>query len=226
MFGKNPKRKPIKSDGNSLEVQEIFKTFQGEGPFVGYPSIFIRLGGCNLDCNFCDTEFEDFKSIQLSDILQKADNLSGRMQGNFTHKLAVITGGEPFRQNIKPLCEKLLSNGYNVQIETNGTLYQDLNDKVVIICSPKNNQGAGYSKIRDDLLKKVSAFKFIISSNDVNYQDIGEVGQNLYNIPVYVQPMDEYNIDKNKDNLKYTVNLAQNNGYIFCLQTHKIVGVD
>ena len=69
MFGKNPKRPSIVSDGNSIFVQEIFPTIQGEGIFSGLPAIFIRLGGCNLACSFCDTEFENFQEMQILDIL-------------------------------------------------------------------------------------------------------------------------------------------------------------
>ncbi|CAN0594227.1 unnamed protein product, partial [Ectocarpus sp. 12 AP-2014] len=59
MFGDNPIRPPEKGDGLHLMVKQIFKTLQGEGPHVGTPSIFVRLGGCNLACDFCDTEFEN-----------------------------------------------------------------------------------------------------------------------------------------------------------------------
>ena len=225
MFGNNPLRPPIRSDGLKLDVQNIFPTFQGEGPFVGQPAIFIRLGGCNLACSFCDTEFEDFQSIPTNEVLDKVNTLSGLKNNNHTYKLAVITGGEPLRQNIKLLCDNLIKDGYKVQIETNGTLYQDLNDDVKIICSPKNS-GYGYKSIREDLLPKITALKFIISASQKNYEDIAEVGQKKYNIPIYVQPMDEYESKKNQQNTSHTVALALKYGYFFCLQTHKIVGVE
>ena len=57
MFGKNPIRKPENHDGNFLKIQEIFYTIQGEGIYSGYPAVFVRLGGCNLACKFCDTDF-------------------------------------------------------------------------------------------------------------------------------------------------------------------------
>ena len=53
------------SESKQFFIQEIFLTIQGEGPMVGIPSIFIRLGGCNLACKFCDTEFESFKKNYL-----------------------------------------------------------------------------------------------------------------------------------------------------------------
>ena len=76
MFGKNPIRPPEKGDGSILFVQEIFPTLQGEGPLAGVPAVFLRLGGCNLACSFCDTEFESFKEWKLEDIIAEVKKLS------------------------------------------------------------------------------------------------------------------------------------------------------
>lgn len=225
MFGQNPKRLPEKGDGSILQVQEIFKTFQGEGPFTGYPSVFIRLGGCNLSCDFCDTEFESFRPIPLENLLGEVDKLAANDDAVRTHRLVVITGGEPFRQPIESLCNTLINNDYSVQIETNGTLYRPLHEKVSIICSPKTTTGT-YSPIREDLLQRVTALKFIISATHPHYQSVGEVGQSAYNIPVYLQPMDEQNAEKNRKNYLATLSLAEKHGYRICLQIHKILGID
>ena len=71
MFGNNPIRKPESGDGSHLQVQEIFPTVQGEGPNTGVPSVFVRLGGCNLACDFCDTEFESFSEMSVDEILHE-----------------------------------------------------------------------------------------------------------------------------------------------------------
>lgn len=220
MFGKNPKRKALKGDGSILEIQEIFPTLQGEGPYAGWPAIFIRLGGCNLACSFCDTEFESFTQMSLDDIISETHSFN--KNGNI--KLVVITGGEPFRQPIEKLCAQLLNNGFKVQIETNGTLYRNIDKRVDVICSPKNTNGK-YSPIRNDLLGHISAFKFIISGHDKNYADIGEVGQTEFGIPVYVQAMDEYDEVKNARNLGIAARLAQKSGYRLSIQMHKILGI-
>jgi 7-carboxy-7-deazaguanine synthase len=220
MFGKNPIRKPRIHDGSSLEVKQIFPTLQGEGPYTGWPALFIRLGGCNLACDFCDTEFEDYQGRLLHDILHEVKALA-----KAKIKLAVITGGEPLRQNIVPLCEALIAEGFKVQIESNGTLYQPLPQQIEIICSPKNT-GQGYFRVRDDLRPYIRAFKFIISDSNPLYHDTGEVGQTEWNIPVYVQPMDEYDENKNKANQKRALSLAMTRGYLLSLQTHKILGIE
>lgn len=224
MFGANIIRKP-RNDDSYLEVKSIFPTLQGEGIFTGWPSVFLRLGGCNLQCSFCDTEFEDFKTQPIENIIKTITELSVNEAGKKVRNLVVITGGEPLRQPIEKICSLLLDKGFAIQIETNGTLYRDLPKEVGIVCSPKISNGR-YHPIRPDLLPKISAFKFIISKTLPYYEDVMEIGQSQYNIPVYVQPMDEYHPDKNKQNVDYTVELALNKGYRLSLQTHKIVNIE
>lgn len=224
MKGNNPIRKPLNGDGGVLEVQEIFATLQGEGPRAGQPAIFVRLGGCNLACSFCDTEFESFKPMNLGEILKQIKDLSLNEEKNRIRKLVVITGGEPFRQPIEKLCNELTNDGFIVQIETNGILFRPVNEKVEIICSPKNT-GKGYAPLRPDIIERVNALKFIISNNNSLYKGVAEIGQIYRNIPIYVQPMDEYDIAKNEENLNLAKNLAEQHGYNLSLQLHKILGI-
>lgn len=219
MFGQNPKRPAIFNDGTSLEIKSIFKTIQGEGPFVGMPAVFIRLGGCNLACNFCDTDFEDFNILTINNIIEEVEKLTINI------KLVVITGGEPFRQPIELLCYKLIDLDYIVQIETNGTLYRDLPDKVHIVCSPKAGKN-GYALLRDDLLSHINALKFLVANNIPKYSNIPEVGQSKYNIPVFIQPMDQNNPLLNKENERLAIDLAIKYGHRLSLQTHKILGIE
>lgn len=219
MFGKNPVRAPLKGDGSTLEIQEIFPTLQGEGPLAGTPSVFVRLGGCNLTCHFCDTEFETYQAMALAEILTRVKELAGN-----THKLVVITGGEPLRQPIERFCEALLAEGFTVQIETNGTLWRNLPEAVRVVVSPKNT-GQGYAPLRPDVLARAEALKFIISAEHPLYQNIGDVGQAVSHTPVYVQPMDEYNEAKNAANLKRCLALTASTGARLSLQLHKMMGI-
>ena len=125
------------------------------------------------------------------------------------------------RQNITIICQLLIAAGFLVQIETNGTFFLDLPDSVQIICSPKISSGK-YHPIRKDLLRKISAFKFLISKK---YHYIPDLGQKEFNIPVYLQPMDEYNDESNTKNRQLVLKLAKDNNYIVSLQTHKIWGI-
>lgn len=211
MRGKNPIRPPEKGSGQTLYVQSIFPTLQGEGPNAGTPAVFVRLGGCNLACDFCDTEFESFNEMQLEAMLAEIDS----------HQIpfVVMTGGEPMRQNITPLCEALIRRNYKVQIETNGLLYLELPQQVEIICSPKN-PGSGYYKIRKDLMARINAYKFIVSATHPLYKHIPEIKDN---VPVYIQPMDEYDAIKNKQNRELAEKLVMEKNYLLSLQLHKIL---
>ena len=209
MFGKNPIRKPVSGDGKSLDVVNIFYTIQGEGHRAGQPATFIRLGGCNLACSFCDTEFEDFKSLSLYEIISQVTPHKSR--------LIVITGGEPLRQPIEKLCEELLKLGYIVQIETNGTLFRPaLPPEVEIVCSPKTKD------IRPDLHERVTSFKFLISASNPDYNSVWL----KTNKPIFVQPMDEYDEAKNRSNLEFATKLSLENGYNISLQLHKILKIE
>lgn len=224
MFGKNKIMKPETHSGGHLDVQEIFPTLQGEGPYAGHPAVFIRLGGCNLACEFCDTEFDSYQNFSLTEILKEVKKLAKNSAGKIVRKLIVITGGEPLRQPIEGLCQELVKLSFLVQIETNGTLFRELPKEVKIICSPKISNGK-YHQIRPDLLSRIHAFKFVVSQLNKNYSEISEVGQSQFHIPVYVQPMDEYDEAKNHANLERSVKLCQEHGYFLSLQTHKILGL-
>lgn len=225
MFGRNQKLPVLNGNGDSLFVKKIFKTLQGEGYNTGTPAIFIRLGGCNLACSFCDTEFDDYSEKSIDEIIIQTQNLSKNSQNKQSVFLVVITGGEPFRQPIYKLCEKLLQLNYKVQIETNGTLYQDLPDMVEIVCSPKITNSK-YHNIRQDLLPKITAFKYIVSANLLGYNEVPDLGQSLYNIPVFIQAMDEYDEKLNLANKKLAVFIALDNNYRLSYQIHKELDIE
>lgn len=223
MHGTNPIRPPVKGDGSMLDVVEMFATLQGEGPQAGQPAVFLRLGGCNLACSFCDTEFERFAPMEMQGIVQQVTELANE-NGARVRPLVVVTGGEPLRQPIGPLCEALIAEGFTVQIETNGTLWRDLPEAVLVVCSPKATDGR-YHPVRPDVLARAQALKFLISADDEAYGDVPDVGQAEFDVPVYVQPMDAYEPAKNEANRARAAMLAQKHGYRLSLQMHKILGL-
>ncbi len=105
-------------------VNEIFSSIQGEGSFLGLPCIFVRFQGCNLNCNFCDsqntwkTDNPEASDISIDDLVE-AINVISYAKGT---KLVILTGGEPCMQkDLQSLVDKLLVADYKVAIETNGT---------------------------------------------------------------------------------------------------------
>jgi organic radical activating enzyme len=91
-------------------VNDLFYSLQGEGAWIGYPAYFIRLAGCNLNCDFCDTDYDHkFYADEVE--------LSRFVKGSHV----VITGGEPCMQDIQPLVNQLRKENKWIAIETNGT---------------------------------------------------------------------------------------------------------
>ena len=219
MFGNNPKRMFESGDGQTLKIQNIFLTFQGEGPYAGKSSIFIRLGGCNLSCDFCDTEFETFKEMSLEQII---DEVLAQTKDTKC-SLAVITGGEPFRQNINLLCQQLMEKNFAIQIESNGTLFTEVPDGVEVVCSPKISKNKYYG-IRGDIKYYIIAYKFLVSKYREGYDKLPE--WDFHGRRVYVQPIDEYDELKNLENIKLAMDIAHKYGYIFSPQMHKYVGIE
>jgi 7-carboxy-7-deazaguanine synthase len=236
MNTQEPESKKITVIGNSsetfLEIHSIFPTIQGEGPLVGYPALFIRLAGCNLQCPLCDTDYTSNRDcLAVSEILHQVNEAFNEIPG----KLVVITGGEPFRQQIGPLVEALLYFDYDVQIETNGTIYQPLpfNDKnLVVVCSPKTGS------VHSSLLPHIKALKYVGTANSLSEEDglplwalDHPAAPHLFRAPlshqlVYLQPADEKDPVKNQKNLEAVVKSCLKHGHILCLQIHKSIGVE
>lgn len=98
-----------------LRVNEIFFSLQGESTQQGRPSIFIRLTGCKLRCTYCDTKYAYFEGEERSiDAILEAIRA-------YPCRLVEVTGGEPLEQKETPLLlERLLAEGYEVMLETDG----------------------------------------------------------------------------------------------------------
>ncbi len=103
-----------------LKVNEIFYSIQGESTFAGLPCSFVRLSGCNLRCKWCDTTYayDEGEFLSLESIVDRVKK--------FSCPLVEITGGEPLLQKNTPLLvDKLISLGFTVLVETNGSLNID-----------------------------------------------------------------------------------------------------
>jgi 7-carboxy-7-deazaguanine synthase len=120
----------------SYAVKEIFKTLQGEGAQAGRTSVFCRFSGCNLwsgreedrataQCRFCDTDFVGMDGT-LGGRYESAAELAATVAGTWgeskTHRFVVLTGGEPLLQVDDELIAALHGQGFEIAIETNGTM--------------------------------------------------------------------------------------------------------
>lgn len=250
--------KPINIGGNTfsntssrLDIQSIFRTVQGEGPFSGQPAIFIRLAGCNLQCPACDTDYTSQRVLMtIHNIVDCVDNL---ITGH-TIKLIVITGGEPLRQDISQLCSMLYQANYTVQIETNGTfglpkdlqilLNNTLNNIFIketivnkapwfnIVCSPKTG------KTHPSLNPYIVAWKYVLSANSVAADGlpIFTLGHSAnphvarpnqdHQAPIYLQPCDDKNDADNQLNQAACIESCLKYGYTLQLQIHKYLNIE
>jgi len=120
----------------SYAVKEIFYTLQGEGALTGRPSVFCRFAGCNLwsgreedrataACSFCDTDFVGMDGTEggryeTADAL--ADTIAALWPASGRDRFVVCTGGEPLLQLDPPLIDALHARGFEIAVETNGTI--------------------------------------------------------------------------------------------------------
>jgi organic radical activating enzyme len=120
------------NDGKALPLMEHFYTIQGEGAYSGHAAYFIRLGGCDVGCVWCDVkdswDASNHPLVNIEEMLQFVLQTPA--------KLCVITGGEPAMYNLDPLTQLLKINGIRVHIETSGAY--PINGNFDWICiSPK-----------------------------------------------------------------------------------------
>lgn len=124
---------PISRPAKKLRIAEIFSSIQGEGHWLGTPSTFVRVSGCNLRCSWCDTPYASWTPegpiVDLPEILEQVKAHS--------QKHVVLTGGEPMIFDpIVDLAVELKDRGHTITIETAGTTFRELPCDLMSI-SPK-----------------------------------------------------------------------------------------
>ena len=149
----------------SLRITELFYSIQGESNTSGYPTVFVRLTGCPLRCQFCDTAYA-FQGGNLISI----DRILEQISAYKTFHVCV-TGGEPLAQpNCIPLLQRLCDANYIVSIETSGALDISQIDPRVLIVMDLKTPGSGEASknlwTNIPLLKAQDQIKFVICDHD------------------------------------------------------------
>lgn len=164
-----------------LKINEIFWSFQGEGLRAGYPSVFIRLSGCSLKCEYCDTRdaWESGIPMKVSDVI--AAILPFRKK--YPHSQVVLTGGEPMEQNLEHLAAALKKENFFIAIETNGGIFCDIPVDWWTV-SPKD---VARYKIHSELESRIDELKLIVNRN-LTVDIVRRIRQTGNHFPIFLQP--------------------------------------
>lgn len=196
-----------------LPVMEAFYTLQGEGFHQGKAAYFIRLGGCDVGCVWCDVkdswDVNAHPKLSINQIVNEAKSHSGR--------LAVVTGGEPLLHNLNELTEALHLAGFQTNIETSGVCESVTGDWDWICFSPKK-----FKEPNPDIFLKAHELKVVIyNQSDFEWAE-GYATQMSEDCMLYLQP--EWSksetilpkiIDYIKENPKWRISL----------QVHKFMAI-
>ncbi|TDT14585.1 7-carboxy-7-deazaguanine synthase (Cx14CxxC type) [Ilumatobacter fluminis] len=209
----------------SYRVKEIFYTLQGEGARAGRAAVFCRFAGCNLwsgqerhrptaICQFCDTDFVGTDGPGGGKF-STADELAAAVEtawaGNSTDRRYVVcTGGEPLLQLDEQACAALRERGFEIAIETNGTI--EVPSGVDWICvSPKD--GAALVVHSGDELK------LVFPQAGLQPAEVSELDFEHF----YLQPMDgEHRAEATEQAVAYCL---EHPSWQLSLQTHKLIGI-
>jgi 7-carboxy-7-deazaguanine synthase len=229
-----------------LDVHSIFYTIQGEGPFCGTPAVFVRLAGCNLQCPACDTDYTSTRRMMTAEqVVDQINNAYGHEWAPYSG-LVVITGGEPFRQDVAVSWLTLMlqqRQGCYVQVETNGalspetihTLNKNTQDRrgMYIVVSPKTG------KVNPVIQRWACAYKYVMNADSVAEDGLPQHALHhtlgtlkLARPPsdfkgtIYLQPQDDKDEVRNKANLDACVKSCMRHGYVLQLQVHKLLGLE
>lgn len=148
-----------------LRINEIFHSLQGEADAVGYPTVFVRLTGCPLRCQYCDTEY----AFHAGDWLA-LDSIVETVRG-YGAQHVCVTGGEPLAQpNCLKLLERLCDAGFLVSLETSGALDIAAVDarvsRVVDVKTPGSQEAARNRIENFSVLTQRDQLKFVICSRE------------------------------------------------------------
>lgn len=204
----------------SFPVVEVFSSLQGEGANTGKPVVFIRLGGCNLACPWCDTDFSHPVTMSLSQILEKVHAFSDR-------HAVIITGGEPMiHESIGELLSVLKDQGYWIGIETNGVIAPSSTSRRLIdyiSVSPK----ALYAELYQEgqMLEEADEVRIVVDGDCAAFCE--EMRQRIRARFYFLSPCEKeghFNFAEAVSMLGKLNRQHQKSPWLLSFQTHKLAG--
>lgn len=183
---------------------------QGEGRWTGLPVVFVRFAGCNLKCDFCDTNHHPYKEYTPREILREITAFA-------PCRHVVLTGGEPGLQVTQPFIDLLNENGFYIAIETNGTVRLPLGIHWVT-CSPKF-EFCPHADVRQD---KIDELKVVYRGKGQDMSKYDGLAASFY----YLQPCDTGDKAENELILSHAIEYIKNHPkWMLSLQTQKILNI-
>lgn len=190
-------------------IAETFYSIIGEGVWTGTAAFFIRLAGCNLNCEFCDTNYQEKFQMTSEELLHKALEHPA--------KRVVITGGEPCIHKLENLVETFKGRGFKIHLETNGTLLPDTLAFNWIAVSPKSENVLNF------MLALASEIKFLCGFE--GWRDLLEQLLPKSNSAKWLLPIAS-KLGLDEVNTKIAVDYCLKNPTVrFCCQVHKVIEV-
>ena len=181
-----------------IRVSEIFgPTIQGEGPLSGLPTVFVRTGGCDYRCDWCDTLHavdsayrDEWVPMAVEDIWEKVETLSGRCPLTVS-----LSGGNPAIQPLAPLIERGKRDGYRFALETQGSIARDWFarlDYLILSPKPPSSRMAFDEAVLRDCVKAAGdgpeiAMKIVIFDEE-DYAFAKSVAKAFDTLPIFLQP--------------------------------------
>jgi 7-carboxy-7-deazaguanine synthase len=208
----------------SYAVKEIFYTLQGEGALAGRPSVFCRFAGCNLwsgreedrasaACSFCDTDFvgmDGTEGARYETAAALADKIATLWPAGMRARFVVCTGGEPLLQLDTALIDALHGRGFEIAVETNGTI--PLPAELDWVCvSPKGNT--------ELVVTSGDELKIVVPQDGVDPLAFADLAFRRFS----VQPMDGPERERNTAlAIRFCLDHPR---WQLSLQTHKVTGI-
>jgi organic radical activating enzyme len=210
----------MQTNNNTANIIEIFSSIQGEGPYIGYKQLFIRFAGCNLGCNYCDTNFIPDKTysvyagketvfesnpVSISSLIQQTLDF----HKTFFHSIS-LTGGEPllhadFLNSYVSEVKRLIDTMF--YLETNGILYDQLEiiinniDIVSMDIKLESSTGVKPDYIANSrFIELVKAhnkeiFAKVVVTSLISEEETVRVAElcSLFQVPLIIQPVTSLN---------------------------------
>lgn len=212
---------------STYSIKEMFYTLQGEGAQAGRAAVFCRFSGCNLwsgreadragaVCKFCDTDFVGTDGVgggRFGSATELAEAIAARYVGKSGKPYVVLTGGEPTLQVDAPLIDALHAQGFEIAIETNGTL--PVPEGIDWVCvSPK---------FGSELVQRTgNELKVVVPQVGQNLDALAALAFDHY----FVQAMDTADPALHAKNLKAAINVClEKPQWRLSVQTHKAIGM-